>query len=124
MTKHSKMETARTCREPSKSELKNSPEPAACRNRQIVDSLGELIYSEEFKSRHRFNAVAFTRSTPLSFARVLLILCNSMQTSYTDELRRVFEALSDDEPRYLSTFRTNRLSLTLGENSSQRLSKI
>lgn len=63
---------------------------------EIIQHLHSLLFSDDFKDRHRVSEADFTRNTPLSFERICLILSNSMQCTYTQEIRRSFEALEGE----------------------------
>jgi len=56
-----------------------------------------IIFSDDFKSRHRLFAEDFTRDRKLPFHNLILLMLNLMRGSYQDELDHFFKALQQTD---------------------------
>jgi len=56
-----------------------------------------IIFSDDFKSRHRLFPENFTRDRKLPFHNLILLMLNLMRGSYQDELDHFFKALQQTD---------------------------
>ena len=63
---------------------------------QLIESLNNIIFSENFRSRHRQKPNDFIRTRLLPFHDLIFFLINMNNKSYQDELDRFFQAFGHD----------------------------
>lgn len=59
----------------------------------LIDSIKQLIGSDEFKQRHRISEKAFSRTRILTFGLIILFLLNMVKHATQDELDEFFKIL-------------------------------
>ncbi len=59
----------------------------------MIENLNGIIFSEEFRSRHRKNEKDFTRNRLLSFHTLIHLLINMNNQSYQSEIDRYFQVV-------------------------------
>jgi hypothetical protein len=74
---------------------------------QLIDSLKNLINSEEFICRHKNNENDFIRNRIFSFQHLIFFLLNMNNKSYQDELDRYFQVLNCSDYPERVLFKSN-----------------
>ena len=63
----------------------------------LIERLKSLLFSEDFKGRHRLNEKDFTRKRCLTFGAVIIFLLNMIKRALQDELDEFFKLLEGAE---------------------------
>jgi len=86
----------------------------SCAN--LINYLKNIIFSQEFLSRHRNSPKAFTRNRKLPFHTLIFFLLNFVKGSYQDELDRYFKTIHRFEvaKRIVSKVALSKARMKLG----------
>jgi len=95
----------------------------SCAN--LINYLKNIIFSQEFLSRHRNSPEAFTRNRKLPFHTLIFFLINLVKGSYQDELDRYFKAIYRFEvaKRIVSKVALSKARMKLGYTAFTELNR-